>query len=462
MDTKRGAGLAVSLNYVFHGKTNFQGMAMELQLPSEPRPQQALLDLGSASIAFCNRSLVSGVQAQKTTYAQCNAYGNSVPVSDFISPVAFEEYYYASIYQGDVQALSAKDGQVVADMKDVSYAIMDYQVNMTCGLGYDAIFGIAFDGLNSANIVPDGDASLMIEKVDPNASFSLATCNYSYPSKDLPSPIMQSMWAEGEHRYGLYVNFTAISKLAESGLSSGVHKDMGTLYVGPEAVENPIYEACTDKGIAKTWIQSAWWNFRLKSVALTPTAWYPDHEDFPSDFCATSSGNSNCLFDSGNPNIVMPKRILVWAANALERARNVCAVGAHVQCPGSKTMCSGDQCCPKTEQTGNKTFPCPSAPAEFTNCENASQVDTCVLPGHTDGGVVPDVTINFAVLKDPRNLTSETSTLSLSAAFLLKLHDLGFIGFGEQVVMGLPFFAQHYAVFDDDADTMTWCTKQGE
>merc|ERR1719296_6133 len=333
---------------------------------------------------------------------------------------------------------------------------MDDQVKMTCELGYDAIFGIAFDGLNSVYTIPAGeDASVLIEKYHPDAPDSPAVCSGNYPTKNLASPIQQSLWAHGEHKYGLYLNSTAIFTSV-----TGLNKDMGTLYVGPAAVENPIYEACADKNTAKTWLPDSWWDFRVKSASLTPSIWYPEPVvDFPPDFCV-NNGNTQCLFDSGNPTIVLPSTLLSKANLAVERAQNVCEEGAHVPCPGSGTMCAGAQCCPRTEQSGNKTFPCPSAPENFTKCEIPSQVDTtCVYPG---GGPVPEVTVNLAVLKDPKNETSETSTISLPAKFLLDLLEEGYLVISDQVTMGLPFFMHHYAVFDDDADTMTWCTKQGD
>mmetsp|Transcript_142084 Transcript_142084/g.345172 ORF Transcript_142084/g.345172 Transcript_142084/m.345172 type:complete len:590 (-) Transcript_142084:94-1863(-) len=41
----------------------------------------------------------------------------------------------------------------------------------------------------------------------------------------------------------------------------------------------------------------------------------------------------------------------------------------HVRCPGTRTMCSGNQCCPGFTGTANKTFPCPSADDGWNHCE---------------------------------------------------------------------------------------------
>mmetsp|Transcript_24125 Transcript_24125/g.60217 ORF Transcript_24125/g.60217 Transcript_24125/m.60217 type:complete len:574 (-) Transcript_24125:68-1789(-) len=53
-----------------------------------------------------------------------------------------------------------------------------------------------------------------------------------------------------------------------------------------------------------------------------------------------------------------------------------CAADAHVACPGSGTLCSGDQCCPRFNGSG--TFPCPSASEDFDGCESSSKVVDCL------------------------------------------------------------------------------------
>jgi len=49
--------------------------------------------------------------------------------------------------------------------------------------------------------------------------------------------------------------------------------------------------------------------------------------------------------------------------------------GESVQCPGSDedVMCAGDQCCPRTEESGWKTFPCPTASPGYDKCESPDQ-----------------------------------------------------------------------------------------
>lgn len=61
-----------------------------------------------------------------------------------------------------------------------------------------------------------------------------------------------------------------------------------------------------------------------------------------------------------------------------QRQSDVCEVGAIVTCPGSGDTCTGDQCCPGTPETQNRSFPCPSASLTFTSCDEPVKVSNCV------------------------------------------------------------------------------------
>jgi len=65
-----------------------------------------------------------------------------------------------------------------------------------------------------------------------------------------------------------------------------------------------------------------------------------------------------------------------------------CAVGDSVACPGSGKLCAGDQCCPRTGDSNNKTFPCPSATPGWSGdskewCEQPTKMDNCVMDTFT-------------------------------------------------------------------------------
>merc|ERR1719454_1624890 len=50
---------------------------------------------------------------------------------------------------------------------------------------------------------------------------------------------------------------------------------------------------------------------------------------------------------------------------------------SHVPCPGSSSMCAGDQCCPGTKDSGEKTFPCPSASDKYSSCASSKKIKNC-------------------------------------------------------------------------------------
>merc|ERR1719221_1549620 len=54
-----------------------------------------------------------------------------------------------------------------------------------------------------------------------------------------------------------------------------------------------------------------------------------------------------------------------------------CSVTETSICPGSGARCAGNQCCPRTAESGDLTFPCPSADNEFAGCDNNTKLDDC-------------------------------------------------------------------------------------
>merc|ERR1712087_10264 len=54
-----------------------------------------------------------------------------------------------------------------------------------------------------------------------------------------------------------------------------------------------------------------------------------------------------------------------------------CTVETSVSCPGSGEQCKGNQCCPRTKESGDKTFPCPSANSTYTGCESDTKLSNC-------------------------------------------------------------------------------------
>lgn len=89
----------------------------------------------------------------------------------------------------------------------------------------------------------------------------------------------------------------------------------------------------------------------------------------PGAFC---TGNQCCpgTETSGGKTFPCPSAQDGWDECETGKDKPVFPV-VHVQCPGSPSgvMCAGDQCCPGIAATNNKTFPCVTAKASFDGCE---------------------------------------------------------------------------------------------
>merc|ERR1719401_2658666 len=64
----------------------------------------------------------------------------------------------------------------------------------------------------------------------------------------------------------------------------------------------------------------------------------------------------------------LPEAVPFGAMFAQRRAKNDTM---HVMCPYSAVMCAGNQCCPRANQTGGKTYPCPTATEGWNGCEGS-------------------------------------------------------------------------------------------
>ena len=79
VDNGETSGVALPLDYVLL-KLGLQQLTVRLRLPGVDKDQNVLVDTGSSSLAFCDKSLIDEAKnISKTKYAQCNAY--SAPAS---------------------------------------------------------------------------------------------------------------------------------------------------------------------------------------------------------------------------------------------------------------------------------------------------------------------------------------------------------------------------------------------
>ena len=67
-----------------------------------------------------------------------------------------------------------------------------------CELGFDGIFGVAFDLLNTARLVPHGDASKLLTSCssDWGPKFPLAKCSGGFATVVDRSPLMRALAAQ--------------------------------------------------------------------------------------------------------------------------------------------------------------------------------------------------------------------------------------------------------------------------
>jgi len=408
--SERGQSTAegIPLNYVLYTKPpfekdHFQGVAVELGLPrSGMGPQQMQLDLGSSTLAFCDAAMAAGVAAQKTELTQCHLYG--FPYSQKIVPSSegpcYEEWFYGSVYKGDVQFFAGPNNtQEAATMQDVHYTIMEKSsAGMSCGLGFDGIFGIAFSGTSFGTYFNNGkDPSKLFtpcRAATPKPSGMCST--HDFARVDVVSPLLESMQSASADKFGFYVDYARTK-----GLPAGTSKGLGMLYLGQAAVANDLYQDSVSKSTVVTYSKGTndvdegpgkWWTFKLAgwSISATPGGPNVSWTRVPSDFCGTGvSGGFNCKFDSGSPFLDIPHEAIVDA---------------------------------------NKVW----------------------YEGHHGA------TINFEVYRDPLKEGEETVALSLPLSFLIQEQNRGYVRSLGTLTLGLPIFALYYLVFDPKAASITW------
>merc|ERR1719293_615000 len=106
---------------------------------------------------------------------------------------------------------------------------------------------------------------------------------------------------------------------------------------------------------------------------------------------SASSGFSGCVNNTKVTNCVSSS--LRGSLAQKVELQGTCAVGAHVQCPGSGNMCAGDQCCPGYAGSGGATFPCPSASSGFSGCVNNTKVSDCLSSSLRGSLAQPEVQV---------------------------------------------------------------------
>lgn len=252
-----GLSLAFVASAIPMNAVNFEG-GLRLTVAGNPQslqPQDLLLDTGSSTLAFCDKTLSDTVKDLKTDYLSCNLYGSG------------NEGYWGPFYKGALQ--------VGADLniEESYYSIMQQEVSMPCGTGLQGIFGVAFKQLDQAAVHPGA--------LDwPTGG--VGSC--PAPSTDLVGPLMQYLKQDTpEGRLGIY-------------WSGQLGQSQGELYVGPTAVSNPHYDQSSV--VTATLGESGYYDITINQFSFGGTS----H--------SVSCGDSApCLMDTGTPIMFVPLEV---------------------------------------------------------------------------------------------------------------------------------------------------------
>jgi len=147
-------GTVLPLNYVLlsDNQGSEQQLTVALRLPGvNSRDQNVMIDTGSSSLAFCNKSVIEeAVNITPTDYAQCRMYGFHTYCPD--SPDAnnlFDSFYVGQVLQGNIAAYNTNTGKEIASMDEVYFGIISEVQNYMCLGPLNGIIGVAYTTLPS-------------------------------------------------------------------------------------------------------------------------------------------------------------------------------------------------------------------------------------------------------------------------------------------------------------------------
>jgi hypothetical protein len=278
VDNGEKSGVALPLDYVqlsgqFGGE---QQLTVRLRLPGVDRDLNVQIDTGSSSLIFCDKSLIDEAKnISKTNYGQCNEYGfSTVTCPDDTSSGGFSALS-GQIFRGDVGAYNDQ-GEKVASMDNVSFAIAELRQNYACFGPLDGIIGVAYKAVNNAVELPSPEfnvSSLWNKKcVSPDqVAFSagyktIGKCNTSNMTEViLPPPLEQSLgrdYISGQNTvaaFGLYLDYAAtIGSKVDTVVPS-----LGIYYGGDLAYDNNQFNNNGKAHVAETLSCSGLWKWYL-------------------------------------------------------------------------------------------------------------------------------------------------------------------------------------------------------
>jgi len=310
-------GIAFPLNYVVLSNEvgGQQQLTVNLRLPGVDRNQNIMIDTGSSSLAFCNKSLAEEANISKVNYAQCNTYGNLQTCPDN-STGLYSMFYVGQVYEGDVAVYNNQGDEIAfASMDNASFTIIEAVQNYMCFGPLDGIAGVAFDKINWGFAVEpslDFDAMSLWNDSCKNPdqyAFSvgyetLGTCAYgNLTQTTLPSPLESALAEDVESGYntakafGLYCDYAATY---DSEVDT-VIPSLGIYFGGDLALNNQFYNngkahvaQQLECGGENEWYLLGFNAIRVPSLNFTQNT---------TELCSQCS---NCFTDSGTSWIALP------------------------------------------------------------------------------------------------------------------------------------------------------------
>ncbi|KAL7452445.1 hypothetical protein ACHAWC_004168 [Mediolabrus comicus] len=324
VDNRETSGVALPLDYVqLSPQLGYeQQLTVRLRLPGVDRDLNVLVDTGSSALAFCNKSLIDEAKTiSKTNYAWCNAYGSTVSCPDGSTGKWIG--FAGQVFRGDVAAYNDQ-GEEVASMDNVTFAIMELAQAYFCSGPLDGIIGVAYDALNINKAVeipsPDFDDSSLWEvscvnpnKVDFSHGFkTIGNCDLSNMTKvNLDAPLQQALEQDYNSEkitataFGLYLDYAAAMASHEVDT---VVPSLGIYYGGDLAYDNQFYNNGKVQVAETTSVKTveygdifAWYQLNFTSIRVPGSS--PSFTQSTIDLCAQPQ---KCFTDTGNSWLRLP------------------------------------------------------------------------------------------------------------------------------------------------------------
>ncbi len=307
-------GIVLPLDYVQLSKQfgGYQQLTVRLRLPGVDRDLNVMFDTGSSSLAFCDKSLIEEAKnIKKTNYAQCNPYGSPYGGTESCPDgrKGYDVAYAGQVFRGDVSAYNDQ-GEKVASMANVSFAIMELAQIYTCFGPLDGIFGVAYKSLNQVVELPSPDFNISslwnASCVNPDqAMFSLGYETIGNCDSDnmtvvtLTPPLKQTLvqdYNSGQitaEAFGVYLDYAA----TKGSEVDTILPSLGSFFGGDKAYDNQFYNNgkvqvaqifdCGDYSLNFTSFRMPVFNFTQSTV----------------DLCSECS---KCFTDTGDSKLRLP------------------------------------------------------------------------------------------------------------------------------------------------------------